>query len=434
MLFAAHHSRLIARPVWALVLLCLAHSVAPPLGIAQEPDAEPRMPRILTLDHALQLAASKNPALAASRFGLASSQSRERDAGRMPNPSFRLDVENWGGGDANNRETTVGLGQPIEIGGDRRARAGLARTETDLARADLQATGLEVASQVTNDFLEAWETQERLWQLRSARRIAAEAVTAASERLRAGAASAVEGMRAQVNLTVTEAAVLRAEAALSAARRDVALRWGDRAAMFDSLALDSLPPSVSADSLVQYNRLQNHPALLRARSEIQAAAARVAAARAERIPDLEAVGGLRTFGRGSDRQLVAGIGLPLPLWNRQSGTLGATLSDQSRAELQAQALANQLEVSLRNATERYRAAVAAHDRLREQATPLAQQALASLSAAYRAGRLSYVDLAEGQRVALETRLALIEATAEMWRTRMALELLVGAQTEGLEER
>lgn len=424
----------VVRLVGAAVLLCIAHTATPPWAQAQERPG-PDVPRILTLDRALQLATSRSPSLAASRTGYVSSQTRERDAGKLPNPSFRLDAENWGGGGgSNDRETTVGLGQPIELGGDRRARMGLARAETDLAHADVQVTGLEVASQVTNDFLAAWETQERLWQLRAARRIAAEAVSAAGERLRAGAASAVEGMRARVNLTVTEAAVLTAEAALSAARRDLALRWGDQAVAFDSLALGTLPAPIPADSVLERNRLQAHPARLRARSEVRAAAARVAATRAARVPDLDAVGGVRTFGGRDDTRFIAGIAVPLPLWNRQSGALGAALSDQHRAELQAEVVGLQLEGALRNARERYRAGVAAHERLRDQATPLAQEALAALSAAYRAGRLSYVDLAEGQRAALETRLALIEATAEVWRTRMAFELLVGTREDGLEER
>ena len=48
-----------------------------------------------------------------------------------------------------------------------------------------------------------------------------------------------------------------------------------------------------------------------------------------------------------------------------------------------------------------------------------------LSAGYRSGRLRYVDMADGRRAALEARLAVIDAAADVWRARAELERFVG---------
>jgi outer membrane protein TolC len=56
-----------------------------------------------------------------------------------------------------------------------------------------------------------------------------------------------------------------------------------------------------------------------------------------------------------------------------------------------------------------------------------------VAAGYRSGRFSSLELLEGQRSLLEAELQLIDATAEVWRARAALERLLGRSIESLGE-
>ena len=62
-----------------------------------------------------------------------------------------------------------------------------------------------------------------------------------------------------------------------------------------------------------------------------------------------------------------------------------------------------------------------------------EEALETIRAAYRAGRLGYAELAEAERAALEARLMLASAAADVWRSRAALERLAGPPEDSIRE-
>ena len=92
----------------------------------------------------------------------------------------------------------------------------------------------------------------------------------------------------------------------------------------------------------------NHPALLAAKHRVEAARSGVDLARAERLPDIS----LRVF-REQDllngrRQDVTGIGLgiTIPLWDRNSGRIGEVRSQVIEGQSELQALERDLDSRL----------------------------------------------------------------------------------------
>jgi cobalt-zinc-cadmium efflux system outer membrane protein len=388
------------------------------------------VPGELTLPAALRLALRHNPRLVASAWGIRGAQGTRRDAGRWINPSLGVEVENFGGDlGQDSRETTVAAGQVVELGGDRGARAAVAEGLIQSATSGFKVDQLEVLEGTTADFLLAWVAQQRLVRLRNAERVAEEAVAAADQRFRAGAAHSVDRLRAEGNLAVRMSERRQAEAELTTSRRALAVRWGSGEATFDSLRLD--PPNLrvppSADSLL--DRLDTHPAVERAASEVAVASAGVRAARAARIPDLEAVAGVRRLEDADATGLVAGLSVPMPLWNTGGGALRAAEAERSAAEARKVAVRRQLEEQLRSARERLIAAIESYGRVAHQLLPSAREALEQLRAGYRAGRFSYLDLLEGQRSALEAELFELEVAKDVWSARVALERLTGRALE-----
>ena len=391
---------------------------------ATSPDSIPVVSGPLTFERALTLAGQYQLGLRAADLRAAAAQARIRDAGRVPNPTLAGAEENFGGSLGSGRlESTLELAQTLELGGDRAARAALAAGEYRLAAADAAVLRREMFVLTAERFIRAWSIQERLARLREGEELTRQAVLAATRRHQAGASPLLERTRAESQALSQAVDRQRTAAELAIARRELALSWGEGRASFDSLVNDPVPSEsyLAAD-------LISHPELERASASEALAAARMRAARAARVPDVTVSGGVRHLQEVRSTGFVAAIELPLPIWSSGGGNISATRQEHEATLADKRATAQRLGVELANSVERLRSAAAAYDTLRLRVRPARQELLVELLRAYRAGRLNYLDLIAEQRNLLETDLALVDAQADLWRSRVRLELLTGSNS------
>jgi outer membrane protein, heavy metal efflux system len=388
--------------------------------LASQSAAAAGPPRVLSLDAAVRSALAAGPAVSGARLGVTAADALARDAARRPPARFELDAENWGspaGGPA--LETTAALGWTLELGGDRGARRAAAAAGSDAARATHALARREARAAVSADFVSAWEAQERLALLRETHAAAVLTVAAARERLRAGAAPAVEVARAESEAARAAARVTLAAADLAGSFRALAANWGADSAGFDSLTLE--PPAAAAVPVP--GAAAAHPdAMLAVAGEREAAAA-VSAAGARRMPDVDVLLGVRRFGGERMTGYVASLAVPIGAVG--GGEKDAALARRERAALERAAAERRLRAGADVAATRLAAALEAWRALSDTAAPRAEEALELLLAGYRAGRFGWTDLAEGRRAAFEAREALIEAAAGVWRARVELERWTG---------
>ncbi len=400
---------------------------------ATQPDSAPLRPTgPLTLAKALRLTAVHQPLLAAAAARVRGAEARRLDADRAPNPTLSLGVENFGGSLGTGRtESSLGIEQVIELGGDRGARRRLAHSEIEQTGASLAGVVRDALSTVADRFLEAWSLQERVGLLRLAEQLAVETITVANERYRAGATPLVERMRAEGARALRAAERRSAEADLAVARRRVAAQWGSEDAVFDSLVLDDphLPASPSAETLL--TQATRNPDRRRAAADVAAAEARVALARAARIPDLTVGGGLHHLEEVPGTGLVTSLAMSLPLWNAQRGSLRAAEAERSAAQAEERATSLRLREAIRSQSDQLSSALGTYDTLAVRVRPRAQDALSLIDSGYRTGRFGYLDVLDAQRSLIETHLALIDAKVDAWRAHITLEQLVAAPLDSL---
>jgi cobalt-zinc-cadmium efflux system outer membrane protein len=394
------------------------------------PAAPPTVTGALTLDQALALARQFHPAAAESAAIARAAGLRARDEAHWLNPSLDFLHENFGGDLRRSAETTLSAAQPFEIGGARRARIQLAEAEERLAAAGLASREREIALGTGGAFLDTWWLERRLALLRRLEDVASATITAAEERAHAGAGPAVEGLRARTVLSERRIERRAVEAELIAARQQLALQWGAQATTFDTLMLaePTLPPEPGPGTWSA--ALAQHPERLSAQAERDAAAARLREAKAMRIPDLTVSGGVRHFQETGGNGFLAGLSLPLPLWNRHGQLVRAAEAEQQAADLHVNRVQARLQLALVAATERLKAAVERHEEARTQLVPAAFEALRQLQRGYRAGRFTYLDQLEGQRAAADAEQTLIETARDAWSARLELDALVGPNPEG----
>lgn len=112
-------------------------------------------------------------------------------------------------------------------------------------------------------------------------------------------------------------------------------------------AFDGLPEL--PDLAMLESRLSQHPALMAAGHEVEAARQGVAVARANRFadPEIWLARGRDYLGSGRQTTTAFGVTVTLPLWDRNSGHIGTAMAQREKAQFQQEALQRQLGNRLR---------------------------------------------------------------------------------------
>ena len=366
----------------------------------------------LTLDQALAAARQTSPALEATSADLRASSAARTVAGLRPNPSLQAETENVTGSGPyrgfDSAETTVGFALPIELGGKRSARIGVAEAQGARVRVDAAIAEADLTLRVTQAFNLAVTAERRLGVAREQAGIAVEAFRAASVRVRAGRASPIEEQRADVLRINAEAAAARAERDAAVTRDTLArligrpvtvgldLAWFDR--------IDGYGPSARAS-------VDGTLALAAADAEVTTADAQVRLARSQRIPDVTLSAGARRLEATNDTAAVFGVSVPLPLFNNGSAGVAQARAERDRTVARRRMVRIDAEQAIAAAEAEVANAAADARNATGPALAAALEAARIARIGYREGKFSQLDLLDAERTLAETRAAAIDALA-----------------------
>lgn len=392
---------------------------APPLTIVPAPVRTGPIPARLTLAQALDEAAARSPAVAAARAEVTAAEARARQAGYRLNPELSVQVENFGGSGTlrglRSTETTVAVNQRLDLGGRRAARVGVAVAQLRIQRIRLAIAQADVAQNVRLEFARAVAARERLSQAEDNVAWAKELARITGILVDAGREPPLRAMRARTALAQAEATLEGARAEELAARTRLGSLFGVSGpveAVVGS-ALDLQPRNVNLDRSLEVQL---------ANAEQEAAAAELQQQLAARRLDPAVGVGVRNIRETGDVGFVAGLSVPLRIFDRNQGNIAAARSSLTAAEARrVNALAG-VTARGRNAIAAVEAAQRRVAALERAALPEAREALRLAQFAYEQGKISLLELIDAQnsfittRTALtEARLALALATAELGR-------------------
>lgn len=407
-----------------------------PVAAPETPISEPTAATAtgeLTLRQALALALLHNPDLAAFSWEVRVKEAEALQAGLLPNPELGIEMENFAGDDAfsgtDAAETTVTLSQLVELGGKRGKRRAAASLEANLAGWDFETRRLDVLTATAKSFVAVLAAQERLIQADELSALADRFFRTVSERVEAGKVSPVEQTRAQVPLSAAHVAQDRARLALEAARQELTALWGNEAATFERAVgtLESIAPVPSQEQLTSL--LEQSPDVARWKTEEQQRNARLALERANGIPDLTLFAGNRNLQETGDHAFVAGISIPLPLFDRNQGGIAAARAARSKAREERRSAYSQAVASLAAGYRDLSAAFVEARTLREEILPAAGQSFEAAEFGYREGKFGFLEVLDAQRTLFEVRGQYIEALAAYHQGRAEVERLIGAPLE-----
>lgn len=382
-----------------------------------------------------------NRELAAARLDLERGRARLRQAGLRPNPT--LDVEQTTGrltGSPDERELSVGLALPIEVGAKRQRRI-------DVATAELAVIEAEIANrerQLTRDVLAAYidavaairelETTDRL------RRLDEQLAQVVRTRVEEKDAPPLE-----LSLLLTEVARLQARRALVRGRVDVALivigqligaPQETLTLHASSVALDTVPIPSDLDTAVSA-ALDRRADVTVARLSEQAAEAGVRLARAEAWPEVTVSAAYRS-NRGlselprpltavpdTDQVVAFGASIGLPFFNKNQGARAEAVIAVRQARVRREFTEQTVRAEVTSAFRRADAARTALTLFEQGVIPRSDDNMRIMRAAYELGEFRITDVITEQRRMLEAQQEYTDALAERYRAIVDLRAAIG---------
>jgi cobalt-zinc-cadmium efflux system outer membrane protein len=383
----------------------------------------------ITLREAMAYALMHNPDLKAFSFELRAVEARALQAGLLPNPRLRAEVEEFGGAGErsgfDSAETAIELGQLIELGGKRDKRIHLASLDEERTRWDYESVRLDVMLEVTRAYVAVLAAQERVVLSEKLLDVARKAQSAVAQRVEAGKDPPVEELRANVALSKSEIEAKKTTNALATARRKLAAAIGCQTVDFDEATGEfyTAPPVPSIDDLAE--AIAGSPDLERWAAEERKRRAAVDLEKAKATSDVTVSGGVRYFEEGDDTAFVVGVALPIPLFNRNQGGIEEAMENLAKAREQYKAAKIKHTAALDAALNELAGAYEEVAALQSNVLANAERAFDTAYQGYEEGKFDYLYVLDTQRTLFETRAQYIDAVETYHQTRARVERLMG---------
>lgn len=405
----------------SLTAAMLSLSLLSSLAHAQE------IPASLTLETAIQKALAASPRLASAKAGTLASEGERRQAGLWQNPELNLQAENVAGrgrySGMDSAELTLGISQVIEIGGKRAGRIAVAEQGRAISSLNQTAERLDVIRDTATAFANAVAAQETLKLASEQKELADDLHKEVRERVQAAREPLIQKSKAEITVSTATFARERAERELGHAKHVLSSLWGGHEGAFALEAKDFFtltPPITETEAETQMER---QPALKRELAHHARMQARYALEKAQAIPDPRFNVGVRDLRESDSQALVAGVSVPIPVFNRNQGNIERARHEVSKAESDAQtaklAMIGTLHESLESQVNAYHQA----DNLKVSILPAAEKAFTLSRQGYRLGRFPYLEVLDAQRTLFEVKQQYIAALKEYHTAKAEVERL-----------
>ncbi len=421
------------KPRPALVGTVNTLPVPPVILATQLPETGQEATGILSLEESLALALMRNPLLSAFSWEIKARDAARIQAALLPNPELGLEVENFAGSapfsGLDQTETTLSVGQLIELSGKRSKREKVATLNRDLAGWDYEALRLRLFNEVTLSFVSVLGDQQKVKLTGDLLQLAKQLEEAVSKRVNAGKVSPVEAIKAKVTLASAKIDLDRARRALQASRKKLATMWGSTKPGFQSVKGSLEVPSALPTFIQLVDRLGQNPELARWVTELAQRKAVITLEKAQATPDITIGGGFRQFNENDATALVGGISIDLPVFNRNQGGIRKAQAQHSKALAEQHATALQLRAALAEAYRTLSTTHAAAEGLKNELLPGAELTFEAVSEGYRLGKFDLLDVLDAQRTLAGARAQYLQAQIDHHLSLADVEQLIGARLD-----
>ena len=302
--------------------------------------------RSITISDAVAIFLRQNLQLVAARYDIDIMDADKLTARLRPNPEISVgfsDIPLSRLSFVNPQTYSYGVSQTFELGGKRNKRIETANANSEVTRAEFEMVVWQATNDLKKKFYAVVLAQSLLNLAKENQKTFAEVIKDTAELVQAGEIAGLDLTRLEVEQLKFDTDVANSERDYEVALRDlrVALGGDYRAMEIDvSGSLDPEPYNFSLKELVD-EAMAARPDLRAAQLSERAADAAIRLQNAQRIPDLTLGGGIDQIPSGGSTYNF-GVGIPLPIHDRNQGERAKALIEKSKAQNQQHVVTNQI--------------------------------------------------------------------------------------------
>lgn len=376
----------------------------------------------LSLQKAIAMALEGNLELSIAQREIEATEGQVIQGRARRNPELAYEFEDQRSA---TRTQSVLINLPIELGGKRAARIAAAERGHDVAVEELNARRVEIRAAVVAAFFEALAAQERTALAQDSVDLARKATDAVAKRVAAGKVSPVEETKARVAEAGVRVELAQAQSEQRSARVRLAGLLGVNPPQFTQVAgsVDDLPAVPSLDDIQQ--RLSASSALRRAQLEVERRRSLADVERSKQTPDITVSLGVKRPNELQSNQLMLGVSVPLPLFDRNQGNLLEALKRADKARDELQALSVRLSTDVLQARDRLALARNEIDVLQREVLPGAKSAYDAATVGFGYGKFNFLEVLDAQRTYFAAKSQYLKALADAHRAAADMDRVIG---------
>lgn len=406
----------------------------PRIGRSQENPPTP----LIGLEELEQMALANNPTLRQADAEIRTSKGRQLQSGLYPNPRVGYSGEEILGGSFGGGQQGFFVSQSFVTAGKLGLNRKIFGQEVRISEIEAEEQRFRVLNAVRLAYYRVLAVQEMLDTEKDLLRITEDTLRIARQLRNIGQADDTEVLQAEVEVERHKIAVATLEHTPRQEWRSLAAIVGKPQLEMRTVSgyLDKNIPELDDEQIVQ-TLITQSPAVLIARSLVDRWHAVLARERREPIPDIEVRAGLQRNGellepsrRRVGVQGFAEVGVQIPLFNRNQGTVEAARFQVERAHQEEQRVGLVLQERGAAFLDTYHRSRIMVERYRTQLLPRAQKAYELMVQKYGLMLASYPQVLLAQRTLFQLQTEYIAALESLWMNVITLRGLL--LTDGLE--
>ncbi|WP_437192844.1 TolC family protein [Planctomicrobium sp. SH527] len=358
------------------------------------------------------IALQNNPAIAQASSSAHKAKGFRNQVGRRPNPVVGYSGQQLA--DRNTDQHMAFVEQEFVTANKLKLNQSVHDQEIQSQLWEVEAQRQRVLTDVRTRFYQALAAQQRMEIASEFYKVAEEGVRVAEVRLKALEGAVPEVLQAEIQLNEVDLIHQRAAIEYQAAWREMVAIAGvpdmPQQRLVGSLQVGA--PEQNWDA-IYHSLVSQSPAVRGARSRVSRAIANMNRQEVQAIPNLQtalAAG----FDRGTNHGMLNfEVGIPLPIYNTNSGNISAAQAEYCRAAHDVRRLELELKQKLASTSRQYDSAAISVNRFENQILPKARKTLELSEKAYAAGEFDFLQVLVARRTYFDSNLQYNVALREL---------------------
>lgn len=359
----------------------------------------------LDFDAAKARLLAHHPLLRAADIEVMQGQWDRQGAEVRPNPTLSVDLETYGR-DTCDDESNISLflSQPFETGGKRRAREEVACNQWKKLSLKKKLEALRLLNAFKRAFILVAFKQEEARLAKRQVDLSERAFHIVADKVRGGKLSLMDENKSRLNLALAKSKALDQEKEAKQAYLALMKFWGDTSSCEEV----QYPLTSCVNSCPTIN-LEEHPQALLGAQDSSIALSLLRSAKADRFPDISLGLGYSASFKGDDNSVLAGLEMPLPLFDRNEAEIQRSWLEVEKREKEFALQVQILKFDLKMKEDEWRTSTQQVQILKNEALFWALKSEALIREGVENGKMGKEDLRDAEEVVLDNEKALLDA-------------------------